>query len=674
MAITARAERHGPAPHEAELDRLLAEGRAFSAEFPLFLANHLPMMLVALHRLGGSDERLAEFFAIYRDTNRLVPMPTAVAPIERADWTSALGDRSARARLPRLLPRARSADSAIAPRSPPTSRRLIRGIAASATHAFMRLAYGVLRNDPAEVGAALGYWSAIYLSLGRATGAPPITDDPGEVLLRLQPMPTPSARSRRRWTCSGTSCGRWPRSRNSGGWSTGCAIGPDSLRRVAAASLALYAATMDFCALHALTGAHWLRLITPVAARPRAGAPLFLAGDRLALSEDRLPRSAFRRDARRRGATPIVRTGRRSRPRAVKLRRRARSQPHLLGLRGVEGLWRPALSGRRGAPGAAHPVSERAVGSRLAPTPPLPRGGRIRGREAVRILREGGTRHRPASSPERRLATTGAPHGQAPTLRACLRARSARHCDHAAMSGEAVSPTRSLPTASASMSASARDASPRSASRWASDGPGERIDLAGALLLPGFVDGHIHLDKTLLGLPFQPHRPGDTVAERITREKELRRELAYPIEERAKRLIAQVVAHGTTALRSHVDIDPEVRLGGLDALLPRARGGRAISSTSRSSPFRRAASSPGRASTDLLDQAIRAGADLVGGLDPAGIDNDVNGSSRRDLRDRRAAWRRPRHPSARSGPARLLRAPPDRRPDARRPGSPAASR
>jgi cytosine deaminase len=28
---------------------------------------------------------------------------------------------------------------------------------------------------------------------------------------------------------------------------------------------------------------------------------------------------------------------------------------------------------------------------------------------------------------------------------------------------------------------------------------------------------------------------------------------------------------------------------------------------------------------DLLDQAIRDGADLVGGLDPAGIDNDVNG-------------------------------------------------
>src|SRR5438552_101379 len=87
--------------------------------------------------------------------------------------------------------------------------------------------------------------------------------------------------------------------------------------------------------------------------------------------------------------------------------------------------------------------------------------------------------------------------------------------------------------------------------------PGTTIDLGGALLVPGFVDGHIHLDKTLLGLPFQPHRPGHTVAARIAREKELRRELAYPVEERAKQLIRRVVGHGTIALRSHVDVDTE---------------------------------------------------------------------------------------------------------------------
>src|SRR5262249_16739193 len=153
---------------------------------------------------------------------------------------------------------------------------------------------------------------------------------------------------------------------------------------------------------------------------------------------------------------------------------------------------------------------------------------------------------------------------------------------------------------------------------------GARIDLAGALVLPAFVDGPIHLDKTLLGLAFQSHRPGDSVAERIAREREMRRELAYPVKDRAKRLIDQVVCHGTTALRSHVDIDSEVELNGLEALLGVREAARDVVDIQIVAfPQSGVIADPGTA--DLLDQAITAGADLVGGLDPAGIDNDVTG-------------------------------------------------
>jgi cytosine deaminase len=158
----------------------------------------------------------------------------------------------------------------------------------------------------------------------------------------------------------------------------------------------------------------------------------------------------------------------------------------------------------------------------------------------------------------------------------------------------------------------------------AAPGGAERIDLAGALLVPGMVDGHIHLDKTLLGLPFQPHRPGDSVAERIAREKELRRELRYCVEERAMALIRRIVAHGTTSVRSHVDIDSEVGLSGLHALLKVRETARdLIDIQIVAFPQSGVIADPGVA--DLLDEAIRAGADLVGGLDPAGIDNDIDG-------------------------------------------------
>ena len=46
-----------------------------------------------------------------------------------------------------------------------------------------------------------------------------------------------------------------------------------------------------------------------------------------------------------------------------------------------------------------------------------------------------------------------------------------------------------------------------------------RIDAAGHVVSPSFVEGHIHLDKTLIGLPFIPHIPGDSVAERIAAGK-----------------------------------------------------------------------------------------------------------------------------------------------------------
>ena len=67
--------------------------------------------------------------------------------------------------------------------------------------------------------------------------------------------------------------------------------------------------------------------------------------------------------------------------------------------------------------------------------------------------------------------------------------------------------------------------------------PGERIDLAGALLLPAFVDGHIHLDKTHWGAPRLPHVEGRSVRERIAAERVERHRVALPIEARASALI-----------------------------------------------------------------------------------------------------------------------------------------
>ena len=75
------------------LERAVAWSRQWSAEFPFFLANHLPMVLVALHRMGASDERLEAYCKIYHGQNGLVPVPEPGAKVTRDNWREFLGQR-----------------------------------------------------------------------------------------------------------------------------------------------------------------------------------------------------------------------------------------------------------------------------------------------------------------------------------------------------------------------------------------------------------------------------------------------------------------------------------------------------------------------------------------------------------------------------------------------------
>ena len=98
---------------------------------------------------------------------------------------------------------------------------------------------------------------------------------------------------------------------------------------------------------------------------------------------------------------------------------------------------------------------------------------------------------------------------------------------------------------------------------------GERTDLGGALVIPGLVDGHIHLDKTFFGDDWNPHSPcknGFRVQERVAFEKAFLANAA-PVAKRGATLIEAAVARGTTQMRSHVDIDLQAGLTNLEAVL-----------------------------------------------------------------------------------------------------------
>lgn len=151
------------------------------------------------------------------------------------------------------------------------------------------------------------------------------------------------------------------------------------------------------------------------------------------------------------------------------------------------------------------------------------------------------------------------------------------------------------------------------------------LDLGGALLLPPLVDGHIHLDKTLLGLPWVPNQAtGNKVADRIAAERQVRARRTVPEVETGSALVRQVVASGTLHMRSHVDIDNELGLRNLHEVLKiRERFRDLVTIEIVAFPQSGILRSPGTA--QLLDAAIGEGADLVGGLDPTGIDGSLDG-------------------------------------------------
>ena len=158
--------------------------------------------------------------------------------------------------------------------------------------------------------------------------------------------------------------------------------------------------------------------------------------------------------------------------------------------------------------------------------------------------------------------------------------------------------------------------------------PGARevLDLQGDLLLPGLVDGHIHLDKTLFGLPWVSHVAEPFRLSRIETDQRVLPALPLDTAARAGHLLRRCVAYGTAHVRTHADIVPAFGLSALEGVL-RAREAHAGAVTVQVVAFPQAGVMRlgGAPVLKLLDAAVRAGADLVGGIDPCEVDRDPKG-------------------------------------------------
>src|SRR4051812_19325764 len=147
------------------------------------------------------------------------------------------------------------------------------------------------------------------------------------------------------------------------------------------------------------------------------------------------------------------------------------------------------------------------------------------------------------------------------------------------------------------------------------------IDGGGRLLFPGFVDAHAHMDKTLLGLGWYRNEVGPSLLDKIENERALRREWQIDSHQQSTRQARLAIASGTTHIRTFVDIDTEVGLGGFEGVLRTRDDFReALSIQIVAFPQSGMLVRPG--TVELLEEALRNGAEVIGGLDPSAIDRD----------------------------------------------------
>ncbi|MET4061073.1 cytosine deaminase [Arthrobacter sp. UYP6] len=147
------------------------------------------------------------------------------------------------------------------------------------------------------------------------------------------------------------------------------------------------------------------------------------------------------------------------------------------------------------------------------------------------------------------------------------------------------------------------------------------VEGRGRILLPSFSDVHVHLDSTRIGLPFRPHTGSPGVWNMMLNDRNNWRSAEASIADRTTTCLAAMIARGTTRVRSYAQVDSDAGLERFEGVLAareahRNRADVAVIAFPQAGLLRE----PG--SAEILEEALRLGADVVGGIDPCALDRD----------------------------------------------------
>lgn len=150
------------------------------------------------------------------------------------------------------------------------------------------------------------------------------------------------------------------------------------------------------------------------------------------------------------------------------------------------------------------------------------------------------------------------------------------------------------------------------------------LDTPPLLHTPGLVDGHIHPDKTGWGGSWMSRRPARTLRDLIDNDRATQFSLERSVEERAYGLLSHALENGTLAMRAHVDVSTELGTANVEGVRAAAeRLAPHLTVQIVAFPQFGLLTDPG--ALEVMAAALESGADLVGGIDPVGLEGDLPG-------------------------------------------------
>lgn len=147
------------------------------------------------------------------------------------------------------------------------------------------------------------------------------------------------------------------------------------------------------------------------------------------------------------------------------------------------------------------------------------------------------------------------------------------------------------------------------------------VEGRGRLLVPSFADVHVHLDSTRIGLPFREHTGGPGVWTMMMNDRLNWRNAEVPLQERVNNTLGRMIARGTTRVRSYAQIDVDCRLERFEAVVAAKEQFKDQADVDIIA-FPQAGLLLEEGTVPLMEDALRAGANVMGGIDPCSLDRD----------------------------------------------------